>query len=233
MPQTALFSEQDERVIDLATWPRQSQYAMFKDFGSPHFSITTRVDVTEIMKAKQSRDVSPFTAMLFCIMQAFNAVPELRTRFRNTDGQLSIIEHNKVHSSITVPIEDDRFAFCEIPYSADWQAFNKNCQSVITAGKEQKELDDKTIGTDYWIFMSCLPWLDFTDMQHPLKGPDDCVPRLAWGKFVPRITQSDGAPSDQENWDVAVNLTAHHALVDGVHMAHFFQKLEENCRNFP
>ncbi|WP_085909181.1 CatA-like O-acetyltransferase [Kiloniella majae] len=232
MAQTALFSEQEEREIDLSTWPRQSQYAMFKDFDSPHFSITTRIDVTAIMKAKHSDGASPFNAMLFCIMQAFNAVPELRTRFRDTNEQPSVIEHNRVHPSVTVPIENDRFAFCEIPYTPDWQAFNENCHSAVTAGKAQTELDEKTASTDYWIFMSCLPWLDFTDMQHPLKGPDDCIPRLAWGKFVPRKDLSDATASNQESWDVAVNLTAHHALVDGIHMAQFFQNLEENCRNF-
>ncbi|KLN61638.1 hypothetical protein WH96_04685 [Kiloniella spongiae] len=229
MPKTTPFSEQKEREIDLTTWSRYSQYAMFKDFASPHFSITTRVDVTAIMKARQNHGASPFNAMLFCIMQAFNAVPELRTRFRDTAGQPTVIEHNRVHPSVTVPIENDRFAFCEIPYTSDWQAFNNHCQSAIAAGKAQTELDEKTIDTDYWIFMSCLPWLNFTDMQHPLKGPDDCIPRLAWGKFVP---QPKIASKGDDRWEAAVNLTAHHALVDGIHMAQFFQNLENNCRNF-
>ncbi|WP_299378886.1 CatA-like O-acetyltransferase [uncultured Kiloniella sp.] len=221
------FSEQTEREINLSTWSRQSQYAMFKDFGSPHFSITTRIDVSEIMRAKQSDGASPFNAMLFCIMQAFNDVPELRTRLRDKDGQQSVIEHNIVHPSVTVPIENDRFAFCEIPYAREWSAFNNNCEIAIAEGKAQTELDEKTIDTDFWIFMSCIPWLDFTDMQHPLKGPDDCVPRLAWGKFVPKITHQD-----QEGWEVAVNLTAHHALADGIHMAKFFQKLADACCSF-
>ncbi|WP_421784099.1 CatA-like O-acetyltransferase [Kiloniella litopenaei] len=227
MPQTALFSEQTEQVIDLATWPRQSQYAMFKDFAAPHFSITTRIDVTAIMTAKQRHGASPFNAMLFCIMQAFNTVPELRTRLRNTDGRQTVIEHNIVHPSVTVPIENDRFAFCEIPYACEWSTFNSNCESAITEAKSQTELDEKTIDTDFWVFMSCIPWLDFTDMQHPLKGPDDCIPRLAWGKFVPHVT-----PQNQDGWEVAVNLTTHHALVDGIHMAKFFQHLQENCHRF-
>ncbi|MFD2205899.1 CatA-like O-acetyltransferase [Kiloniella antarctica] len=246
------------KTIDLENWPRHSQYALFKDFASPHVSISARVDVTGIISAKQHHDVAPFNAMLYCIMSAINTIPELRTRFRknNTEHlaehlgkhheEQSVIEHAQVHPSVTVPIENDRFAFCEIDFVSSWPEFNKNCEHAITAGKSQAKLTEKTIDTDHWIFMSCLPWLDFTEMKHPLKGPDDCVPRLAWGKFTQNTERSHQSSlsfdtnSDRDAhqatlggiWSAPVNLTAHHALVDGIHIAQFFQKLERATQNF-
>lgn len=228
-----------EKSIDLENWPRRSQYNLFKDFSSPHVSITARVDVTGIMRAKQNQAIAPFNAMLFCIMSAINAVPELRTRFRNLkNGEQGVIEHSLVHPSVTVPIEDDRFAFCEITYDPSWTEFNQNCEEAIAAGKAQVKLTENTVDTDHWVFMSCLPWLDFTELKHPLKGPEDCVPRLAWGKFTPSLngeaTEGNGHDNTwpDRTWKTPVNLTAHHALVDGLHIAQFFKKLEQATQEF-
>ncbi len=221
------------KQIDMDNWPRRSQYNLFKNFASPHVSISARVDVTAILHARKTQGVPPFNAMLYCIMTAINSVPELRTRFRDTKDRPGVIEHKLVHPSVTVPIENDRFAFCEITFDSDWHNFNNNCESAIAAGKAQVELSENTITTDHWIFMSCLPWLDFTDIKHPLKGPDDCVPRLAWGKFTSQTT-SHISENDHKNevWQAPVNLTAHHALVDGLHIARFFKKLEETIARF-
>ncbi|MCZ4279711.1 CatA-like O-acetyltransferase [Kiloniella laminariae] len=215
------------KKIDLNSWSRRSQYQLFKGFANPHVSITGRVDVTPVMLARQRLDISPFNALLYCLMKAVNAVPELRCRFREED----IIEHAVINPSVTVPIEDDGFAFCEVDYCEDWDLFNQRCQIAVSAAKTQPELKDNTSHRDDWIYGSCLPWLAFTAMQHPLCGPDDCIPRIAWGK----ITSAENNPAHpaEQSWQVPVNITAHHALVDGLHIARFFQKLEKIISDFP
>jgi chloramphenicol O-acetyltransferase type A len=69
---------------------------------------------------------------------------------------------------------------------------------------------------DDWFYMSCLPWVDFTAMTNPVDGPDDCVPRVTWGKFVPH----SGA------WRLSVSVQVHHALVDGLHLGRFYETLQ-------
>jgi chloramphenicol O-acetyltransferase type A len=54
-------------------------------------------------------------------------------------------------------------------------------------------------------------------MTNPLQGPDDCTPRITWG----RIEKRDGV------WRMPVGIQAHHALVDGVHAAMFYRELEQ------
>ncbi|WP_020591534.1 CatA-like O-acetyltransferase [Kiloniella laminariae] len=247
-----------EKKIDLNSWSRRSQYNLFRGFSNPHVSITAKVDVTPVMQARQSHGVSPFNALLFCLMKAVNAVPELRSRFRS--GEINreinreisgkngeeIIEHAVINPSVTVPIEDDGFAFCEVEYSPDWGLFNQRCQLAVSRAKTQPELKDNTSHRDDWIYGSCLPWLDFTALQHPLSGPDDCIPRIAWGKITSREktvhdnmarenTPLNSLPVQpaQQSWQMPVNITAHHALVDGLHIARFFQKLEREIRVFP
>ena len=45
-------------------------------------------------------------------------------------------------------------------------------------------------------FLSCLPWMNFTALTNPNGGPDDCIPRISWGKL-------DGQGS---NWTIPVDM---------------------------
>jgi len=201
-------------VIDMATWPRKSQFEFFKQLSAPHFSITSSVNVTNIVEWRKSEGISLFNAVLYCIMTAANAVPELRLRFRKD----TIVEHDVVHASPTVPIDGDRFAFCSIEYVPEWDAFNTNCVDALEKAKMQNELREHIDNSDEWIFLSCLPWLNFTSLTNPNSGPNDCIPRISWGKL-------DGQGS---KWMIPVSLQVHHALVDGVHVGKFYEALAEN-----
>ena len=108
------------KVIDMATWPRKSQFEFFRQLPAPHFSITANVEVTTLVDHRKSQSTSLFNAVLYAIMTAANAVPEMRLRFRKN----TVVEHRVVHASATIPIDGDRFAFCSIEFVPDWNAFN-------------------------------------------------------------------------------------------------------------
>lgn len=183
--------------------------------AKPHLSITANVKTTHVMEGLKPKGISIFNATLFGIMRAANSIPEFKTRIRGDD----VIEHDVLNASVTVPIEGERFAFCEIDYSPDWETFDANCEQAIARAKNQNQLvENIEIGNDRWIFTSCLPWINFSALQNPLTGPDDCVPRIVWGKIS---QNSDGS------WSMPVAVEVHHALVDGIHLAKFFNQLEE------
>ena len=66
------------------------------------------------------------------------------------------------------------------------------------------------------MFLSALPWLHYTSLTQPVPHPADSNPRITWGKY---LEEGDRAP-------MPVTLLANHALVDGIHIAHFFTHLE-------
>lgn len=206
------------KIIDLDSWPRKSLYDYFNSLPSPHFSLTADVDVTDLIERFKPKGISVFNASLFAIMQACNSIPEFRQRLR--DG--TVVEHDMVHPAPTVPIEGDRFAFCYFDYAPDWSEFNTQCNEAIEIGKQQTELEDESSSHDGLIFTTCLPWVAFTSMTHPVQGPKDSVPRVAWGKFHQR----------DDRWIMPFNVQAHHALVDGLHMGKFFQSLQGTFDNF-
>lgn len=59
--------------------------------------------------------------------------------------------------------------------------------------------------------------MSFTALTNPDGGPDDCIPRISWGKL-------DGQGT---GWTVPVSLQVHHALVDGIHVGTFYDALAE------
>lgn len=205
--------------IDLQSWDRRGQYTLFRSFASPHLSTTVRLDVTEFQETARARKLSLFRSVLFAIMKTVNGIPALRTRFSGD----RIYEHEIVHPSFTVPISEESFAFCETDYLADWAEFDRLCKARTDQAAQQTHLTaDATKGEDHWIYLSCAPWLDFTATHHPVPNAEDCIPRIAWGK----ITEEAGL------WRMAVNLQAHHALVDGIHVAKFYKGLEAALKEF-
>lgn len=202
------------KIIDQTNWPRKSQYELFKQLPAPHFSLTSSVKVTSLVALKKKRSISLFNAMLYHIMTAVNAVPELRMRFREN----SVVEHEVVHASATIPIENDRFAFCGIKYVPDWNIFDQECKIALEIAKKQLNLEEHIVDNDEWIFLSCLPWTSFTAMTNPHGGQTDCIPRVTWGRVI-------GHDSD---WVVPVSIQVHHALVDGIHVGKFYNHLSEN-----
>lgn len=203
-------------VIDKENWARRSQFDFFRQLPNPHFSITAKVDVTTLETLRQTQKISLFNATLYAIMSAANAVPELRMRFRDQQ----VIQHDVVHASTTIPIDDDGFAFCGIAYTQNWKDFNNNCHTALKEAKQQQELREHihdSDDSDKWIFLSCLPWINFTSLINPNSGPDDCVPRISWGKMI----------HQESKWVIPVSIQVHHALVDGLHVGRFYDFLSD------
>lgn len=151
-----------------------------------------------------------FGSLLWAALCAANAVPELRRRIRVEDRGEFILEHDRLDATCTVAREDGSFAFTPFAWNEDRDAFLKALPDQIEAGRTQEGLlPERPLGDDL-VYLSCLPWTEVTSVQHAMGGdPLDCVPRILWGRV----------PDDGR---LTVCLTAHHALVDGRHIAEFF-----------
>ena len=204
--------------IDIETWERREQYLLFRSMDVPHFSLTAPVEIMPLVEKARKDKRSLFNAVLYGIMLTVNGIPEFRTRFRGE----AVIRHRVVHPSFTVPIANDHFAFCEALYQEDWPTFDAEVTAAKEQASRQTKLSDDIAGEDQWIYLSCMPWLDFTGATHPLQNKDDCIPRIAWGKII----------EEDDRARVSVNLQAHHALMDGLHAAKFYEGLQENLLKF-
>lgn len=197
------------RRIDLATWPRAEHFRYFCTFTRPQYATTVRMDVTRMMTLGKAKGLSPFRHTAWAIGTGLLAVPALCVRFRCD----TVWQFDELILSSTVALKDGSYGYGYFPFQADRTAFDAECMRITTEVRTNTALNPDDGSMLNVAYLSCLPWLDFTSLDHAMPGPDDCIPRISWGKIVPK----DGG------FDMAMCLQVHHALADGLHVAQFFE----------
>lgn len=204
------------RQIDLDSWPRRDHYEFFRGFDHPHFSMCANVDVTEFCPYVKSHGISFTVGIVYLMARAANAIPEFRRRLREE----GVIEHDVVHPSYTLLVDQDLFSFCTVPYQADFSSFAVVAAEQIESVKAAQTLADP--GRDDLLYMTAIPWVSFTSFNHPMHyHPADSVPRFAWGKvFV-----------QGERQLMPLDVLGHHALMDGLHVGRYYTEIQDYLDN--
>jgi chloramphenicol O-acetyltransferase type A len=206
------------QVLDLSTWGRADQFRFFRTFGKPHYAVTSRIDVSHLMTRRKATGLSPYRACVFAIGAGVHAVPELRMRFR---GDVVTI-YDQIELSATVPLADGNFRYAYLPYLADFARFDQQMAEITAAVAAGGALNANSGERNDLAYLSCMPWLDYTSINNALPGPDDCIPRISWGKFV---STADG------QWSMAMTIEVHHALVDGRQVGDYFAAVQQTLNS--
>ena len=81
--------------IDLAVWPRAELFRFFSGVSQPFYSVTFRVDVTNLHAYTKAHGISFYYALCYLATDAVNAVENFRYTIRDgevflLDGRISI-----------------------------------------------------------------------------------------------------------------------------------------------
>jgi chloramphenicol O-acetyltransferase type A len=205
------------RIIDLATWPRRRHFALFHGFDNPHFGLCANVDITRARAELKERGLPVTPALIYLLARAANAIPEFRHRIRGAGADAQVVEHEWAHPSPTVLPEDGLFSFCTIPFHPDPARFLPDAQARLQDAVRQPSLEDVP-GADDLLYMTCIPWISFTGVQHPMHlRPVDSIPRIAWGRFF----------EEGGRLKMPLAVQGHHALMDGVHLGRYYALAQE------
>jgi len=139
----------------------------------------------------------------------------LRHRIRN--GEL--FEYDRVDPSYTVLMDDGTFSFCGSRYSENFEEYRRDAVSRIAVVKECPDL--RTGDKNHMFFLTDVPWFSFTSIVHPYWEEYCSIPAIAVGKY---FRQGDDLVAP-------IGIQAHHAVVDGIHAAAFYEHLSTMCRN--
>jgi chloramphenicol O-acetyltransferase type A len=200
------------RSIDLQSWPRRKHFEVYNAFDYPHINLCANVEITALHSFVKQHALSLNITLVYLFARAANAIPEFRYRIRA--GQ--VVEHDVVHPSTTILTEGDLFSFCAIPYVEDYAAFAAQAAVAMERVKQQPTLEDEP-GRDDLLYMTSIPWVSFTSIQHPIHlHTIDSVPRIAWGKFF-------AAGSALK---LPLSVQVHHALLDGVHIGRYYTQVQ-------
>ncbi len=201
------------RFIDMQTWSRRDHFKFYSIVDHPHFSMCANVDVTAFQPFVKRNGYSLTVAMVYVIARASNAIPEFRQRIRGDQ----VVEHEIVNPGFTILTDKDHFSFCDVEYAEDFSGFAARAEKNIADVKAHPNLDVDTEKDDV-LYMTSIPWVSFTSFIHPMQlHPGDSVPRFAWGKSF----------NESGTLKMPLGVQGHHAVMDGIHMGRFYEKVQD------
>ncbi len=202
------------KLIEFKSAHRQKHFDFFNSMNHPHFCVTADVNIHGLLAFAKEYQLSKMLTIVYAISRTCNDIKEFRWRIR--DGK--VYEHQSVSPSFAVATDvDDVFSFCTVKYSEDSKEFTARALQIMDQMKTNPSFEDEE-GRDDFLFLSALPWIQFTGIQHAMHyHPSDSVPRISWGKYF----KKDG------QWHMPLSVQVHHATVDGRHVGQFYELFEK------
>lgn len=203
--------------IDQSASPRAAHYEYFRAMAYPYVGVTANVDITRFMHWRCAQKQPFFLSLLYYVERAANRIPELRRRI----WQDSVIEFEWCPSSYTVAKADGSYAYCSVRADMPFESFLSKAQRAQEICRDSGTIAEEEGSALPCLFVSSLPWLNYTALVQPVPYPADSNPRITWGKYI------------EENSRILLplSLLCHHALVDGLHISRFYEALNAELGN--
>jgi len=203
------------RYIDMESWKRKEHFSFFYKMDYPQYNICMDLDVTNFLTFTKKEKLSFYYSMIYAVTHIANELENFRYRIR--DGK--VVLHDSIHPSFTEmnnDSSDDLFKMLTLDFTYSITEFVREAQKE---NENQKLYFDpeKLIGRDDLIYITCIPWISFTHLSHTISlNKNDAVPRISWGKYY----------RNGNKVLLPFSVQVHHALVDGIHVGKYVEKLQ-------
>jgi chloramphenicol O-acetyltransferase type A len=189
---------------------RRDRFDFFDRMESPAVNLCFTLDVPDFRPWCKANELAPFHVMLCAVLRAVLKVENFR--YRVVDGE--VIRIDRLVPSFTVMNQHGDLNFAQFDWTDDVREFVARGQAARAEASAMTELNVKyrTMSprdAKDQVFVTCMPWLAFTSIQHPMASlatPD--IPSLAWGRFC-------AGPAGLQ---LPFSVQAHHGFVDGWHI---------------
>ncbi len=205
------------REIDMASWSRREHFEFFRRADLPFYNVNANVDVTGLRECARARALSFNSVLIHVAMRAVNGVENFRYRLRGE----TVVLHDRLHPSFAHLKEgEELFRMITVDFVDDLLEFAVGVREAIDASNSWFGLE-KLVGRDDLVFISSLPWISFTGVDHTLSlKREDAMPRLTWGKCF----------EEHGRTLLPFNVQVNHMFVDGLHVGRFFERLDAEIR---
>jgi chloramphenicol O-acetyltransferase type A len=200
--------------LDVVQWPRRAAFEFFRGYDNPYFNVCAPLDVGALVELCRAReDVSFSVASLYFALRVANECEPFR--YRLSAGR--VLVHDEIHAGTTTLVDGERLVFIYFDYHPDFATFRANADAARQAAAQPaEEMDAQDERTDL-IHFSSLPWTAFTSISHARNwGREDSVPKITFGKYH----------RDRDAFRMPASVEVHHALMDGLHVGRFFERLQ-------
>lgn len=200
--------------LDLGSWARRRQFEYFRKYDEPFFSVCANVDVSRMLAVCRAENGPPaFAAYLYTSLLAANEIEPFRYRLRGD----RVLVHDVIHAGSAILLDDDTFGFAYFDHQPLFSRFRKSLEAEVSRVRGGDDSFNPRDDKDDLIHCTVLPWVSFTSFSHARNwSTKDSVPKIAFGKFV----EANG------RWQMPVSVDVHHALMDGLHVGRFYERLQ-------
>jgi chloramphenicol O-acetyltransferase type A len=201
------------KEIEIENWKRRETFEFYRHFENPFFNLTAPVDATNLYRFCKKHNLSFSIAALFYSIQTANQIPEFKIRLMGE----KLVEFDKVEATQTILNDDETFSFCYFELKDDVFEFNEAGKKSVEKYKKLKTFAVESDRIDL-IYYSTIPWVAFTSFKNATRlDYSMTIPRIVFGKFF------------EENGKIKLphSVEVHHAMMDGIHVGKYFNRLQE------
>jgi chloramphenicol O-acetyltransferase type A len=128
-----------------------------------------------------------------------------------------VLVHERVDAGAIVLLANESFTFVYFEFAEDFSAFHASAKETIEAARLQPPPLDARADRDDLIYHSVIPWVSFTSISHARDSRRQSgIPKITFGKY----REAGGRTL------MPVSVEVHHALMDGLHVGRYFERLE-------
>lgn len=210
------------KVIDKNKYYRAGVYRHFTEDCKCSVSITSRMDVTELVRHSQATCTKFYLDFLYVLSKTLNAREDYRMAYLwESDKLICFDKINPCHYVFHSDTETCTPVYSE--YYADYQQFYTECLADIAKAKSTREYGLDMEHHQNWFDASYVSWLSYDSLH--LELPDGYLyfqPIINWGKYR------------EENGRLMMPVTVrmNHAVADGYLVSNVFLLLDENIKIF-
>lgn len=196
--------------IDPQTTTRAYAFEMWMQAPMPMVTFFKTLDVTRLVRLSRKTGFKFNMLMCYCIGKAASGIKEFY--LLPVNGKL--MQYDTIAVNTIVANRQGEVSSCDVPYSDDLTAFNRNymrlTRQVADTCTNHDMTDSMVIGT------SALAQYDIDGAVGMYSGVF-CNPFLIWGKYRRRLLRTT----------LSVSFQFHHTQMDGAHAARFLSAIQQ------
>lgn len=198
--------------LDTEAWSRRHLFRLFREYDDPFINVCADVDATALLDFVRARGLSAFVTYHFLSTKTANELEPFRYRLRGD----RVLVHERLDAGAIVLLADESFTFVYFDFEADFLNFHERAREAVARARREPPALDARAERDDLVYHSVIPWVTFTSISHARHSKRQSgIPKVTFGKY-----RDVGGRAL-----MPVSVEVHHALMDGLHVGRFFERL--------
>ena len=210
------------RVIDKDTYYRKGVFRHFSEDCKCSTSITSRIDVTELVAYSKKCGTKFYLNFLYILTKVLNSRDDYRMGYLWKTDEL--ICYDVINPTQYVFHEDTETCTpVYTTYSADYNEFYRNAKEDVERAKQSREYGLDMANHPNWFDASYISWLSYDSLNIEL--PDGYLffaPIVNWGKYR----------MENDRLVMPMSVRLNHAIADGYLVANVFRLVQQEIEIF-